>query len=148
MTQHLAVCSKYFEGKLRDLRETEENLAMKCEDLYIQRLDASNYCKVVKTQHKKLKKIVGLIGSLEEKREQNNFLIQKYSGVLKKAAKTMENKNSFEFFTKVSEINNTICDLQRSIEDFTHEALEDPRKMIPYIRSASPMRVQSIQGLT
>lgn len=143
MNQHLGVCSRYFGGKLNDLREIEENLAMKCEDLCVQKLVASNHCKVVKNQHKKLKKIMGLIGPLEEKRQQNNFFIQKYSGVLKKAAKIMENKNSIDFFTKVSEINNTICGLQRSIEEFTQEALEDPRKMIPYIRSASPMRVPS-----
>lgn len=148
MHQHLAVCSRYFDGKLNNYRAVEENLAMAGEDLYVQLLEASNKCKVAKSQQKKIKKIVSLNSQLEEKREKNDFLIQKYSAVLKKVSKSLENRENLDFSKKVSEINKAITDLQESIHDFTYEALEDPRKMIPYIRSASPARVQSIQNIT
>jgi hypothetical protein len=142
LKQHFNVCKRFYQKKMEGVRRTEENLAMNFEDLIVGLGLIKDFNAAVRITQKKLKRINKVMNSLEEQREKNDFLIQNYSIVLKNISKHMENRENIDFSKRVAEINVRIQELQGSIEEFTKEALEDPRKLIPYVRSATPNKAQ------
>lgn len=144
LNQHKQVCENYYKKKLMSLRNIEENLSMKYEELLVDFCQIKESNLSLRSTQKKIKKISKLTSELEDQREKNEYFIQNYSLVLKSVSTHMQNRENIDFSDRVSEISQKISCLQSSIDDFTKEALEDPRKLIPYIRSATPNKTQNM----
>jgi uncharacterized protein (DUF2164 family) len=132
-----------FRNQREEIREREENMQMQLEDFQAQRILLHTSNTALKQHHQLLKKTLESCTKLELKREQNEFLINHYTFLLEKLGVYL-NKPQTDFDSGMKErIDDLVKELQaleKSITEFTEEATQDPRNVIPFMRSATPNR--------
>ena len=101
LNQHKQVCENYYKKKLMSLRNIEENLSMKYEELLVDFCQIKESNLSLRSTQKKIKKISKLTSELEDQREKNEYFIQNYSLVLKSVSTHMQNRENIDFSDRV-----------------------------------------------
>lgn len=142
LSQHLKISQSYYRQKLDLLRESEERCSMQCEDFCSKLRSIREDNEVLESSYKNLGKILQSTSKLEGIRESNDWKLEKYSLLLRSIGKHIKKneKNTFENYTdKLFLLCKEVQSLEQSVTNFRQEALQDPRKTMPYLRSATPL---------
>lgn len=143
LTQHMITTEMYFAKKIENLKMHEESCRMEIEDLRHRFLSLRATNIMLKKQQKVIKKSIDNLPKLEENREKNEALIQDFSLMLQGVAKYMEESENWRkvgYTEKIMSLVKDVQVLEESANEFSQDALQDPRKLIPYMRSATPSR--------
>ncbi|OMJ82074.1 hypothetical protein SteCoe_17347 [Stentor coeruleus] len=143
LEQHMMTTKMYFARKIENLKMHEESCRMEIEDLRHRFLSLRASNVMLKKQQKIIKKNIETLPKLVENRGKNETLIQEFSLMLQGVAKYIEESENWRKVGYTEKIMNLVKDVQmleESANEFSQDALQDPRKLIPYMRSATPSR--------
>ena len=143
LNQHLSACNNYYSQKTNGLKETEERYLMQYEDLRLHLIKLKSTNTQLKDKYQSLKRKQKGIISLQKLSETNEEKIQSYSLTLQRLSNYMQNnqaKQSVNYNEKINRLLREILNLENAAIKFADEAQQDPRKTMPYVRSATPNR--------
>lgn len=146
LTQHLNMSKSYYDQRLAFLKECEESHQMQCEDLHSQLTSLKSITSDLNEKHKRLKRSYKSSARLQKVSDQNELKIFKYSQTLQHFSVYMQRTQNQEFLKchkKIEILLKKIQNLELAATDFSDDAQQDPRKTMPYVRSATPNRLSN-----
>ena len=103
----------------------------------------------LKSLCKRLQKSLAEVSKLQDLFEINEEKIQNYSLILRNLSnyiQKIETKKNINYQDKIKVLLEEVQSLEQAVNDFSQEALQDPRKTIPYMRTATPNRPQVMKS--